>query len=99
MAVGCCCRHGRSRASALGPIDILVNNAAWGSCAGIDDLTEDDFDSTIAVNLKSAFSGTQAVLPADESEEMGRIVNISSGAARGAGASVSITTLEAGMEA
>ena len=51
-----------------------------------DDLTDDDFDRTIAVNLKSAFLCTQAVLPAMRARKWGRIVNISSGAARGAGA-------------
>jgi 3-oxoacyl-[acyl-carrier protein] reductase len=69
----------------LGPIDILVNNAGIAITRGIDDLTEADFDSTIAVNLKSVFLCTQAVLPAMRAKQWGRIVNISSGAARGAG--------------
>jgi len=70
----------------LGPIDILVNNAGIAIRRGVDDLTEADFDSTIAVNLKSAFLCTQAVLPMMREKRWGRIVNISSGAARGAGA-------------
>ena len=69
----------------LGPIDILVNNAGIGLVRSLDDLTEADFDSTIAVNLKSAFLCTQAVLPGMRRRRWGRIVNISSGAARGAG--------------
>jgi 3-oxoacyl-[acyl-carrier protein] reductase len=73
-------------ASALGPIDILVNNAGIAIVRGIDDLTESDFDTTIAVNLKSAFLCTKAVLPSMRAKQWGRIVNISSGAARGAGA-------------
>jgi 3-oxoacyl-[acyl-carrier protein] reductase len=73
-------------ASALGPIDILVNNAGIAMVRGIDDLTESDFDATIAVNLKSAFLCTKAVLPSMRAKQWGRIVNISSGAARGAGA-------------
>ena len=52
---------------------------------GIDDLTEEQFDRTIAVNLKSAFLCTKAVLPGMRARKWGRIVNISSGAARGAG--------------
>jgi 3-oxoacyl-[acyl-carrier protein] reductase len=71
--------------SELGAIDILVNNAGIAITRGIDDLTENDFDQTIAVNLKSVFLCTQAVLPAMRSNKWGRIVNISSGAARGAG--------------
>ncbi len=69
----------------LGPVDVLVNNAGVGLVRGIDDLTEDDFDLTIAVNLKSAFLCTQAVVPGMRARKWGRIVNISSGAARGAG--------------
>jgi 3-oxoacyl-[acyl-carrier protein] reductase len=37
----------------LGPVDVLVNNAGIALRRGIDDLTEADFDRTIAVNLKS----------------------------------------------
>lgn len=71
--------------SAIGPIDVLVNNAGIAPRRGIEDLTEADFDETIAVNLKSAFLCTQAVLPHMRSQRWGRIINISSGAARGAG--------------
>ena len=75
----------RAVAANLGPIDILINNAGVGLIRGIDDLTEADFDQTIAVNLKSVFLCTQAVLPHMRAQHWGRIVNISSGAARGAG--------------
>ena len=86
-------------AASLGPIDILVNNAGVAMVRGVDDLTEDDFDRTIAVNLKSAFLCTQAVLPAMRARKWGRIVNISSGAARGAGAiGVHYNASKAGME-
>jgi 3-oxoacyl-[acyl-carrier protein] reductase len=69
----------------LGQIAILVNNAGVALVRGVDDLTEADFDRTIAVNLKSAFLCTQAVLPGMRAARWGRIVNISSGAARGGG--------------
>jgi 3-oxoacyl-[acyl-carrier protein] reductase len=69
----------------LGPVDVLVNNAGVGLVRGLDDLTEADFDLTIAVNLKSVFLCTQAVIPGMRARQWGRIVNISSGAARGAG--------------
>ena len=71
--------------SELGPIDILINNAGIAITRGIDDLSEADFDQTIAINLKSVFLCTQAVLPMMRARRWGRIVNISSGAARGAG--------------
>jgi len=69
----------------LGPVDVLINNAGIGLVRTVDDLTEDDFDRTIAVNLKSVFLCTQAVVPGMRARKWGRIVNISSGAARGAG--------------
>jgi 3-oxoacyl-[acyl-carrier protein] reductase len=88
-----------SVASALGPIDVLVNNAGLALHRGLDDLTEEDFDRTIAVNLKSAFLCTQAVLPAMRARRWGRIVNISSGAARGAGGvGIAYNASKAGME-
>jgi 3-oxoacyl-[acyl-carrier protein] reductase len=83
----------------LGPIDILVNNAGVALHRNLDDLTEVDFDRTLAVNLKSAFLCTQAVLPGMRARAWGRIVNISSGAARGAGVvGVHYNASKAGME-
>jgi 3-oxoacyl-[acyl-carrier protein] reductase len=69
----------------LGPVDVLINNAGIGMVRTVDELTEDDFDRTIAVNLKSVFLCTQAVVPGMRARKWGRVVNISSGAARGAG--------------
>src|SRR5580700_8159828 len=83
----------------LGPIDILINNAGLATVRGLDDLSEEEFDRTIAVNLKSAFLCTQAVLPPMRAQRWGRIVNISSGAARGAGVvGVHYNASKAGME-
>ena len=83
----------------LGPIDILVNNAGIAVRRGIDDLTEADFDRAIAVNLKSAFLCTQAVVPGMRERGWGRIVNISSGAAGGAGViGAHYNASKAGME-
>ncbi len=86
-------------ADALGPIDILINNAGIGLVRGVDELTEAEFDLTIAVNLKSAFLCTQAAIPHMRAQGWGRIVNISSGAARGAGGvGVHYNASKAGME-
>jgi 3-oxoacyl-[acyl-carrier protein] reductase len=69
----------------LGLADILVNNAGIAIFHDIDALTEEDFDQTIAVNLKSAFLCIRTAVPHMRERGWGRIVNISSGAARGAG--------------
>jgi 3-oxoacyl-[acyl-carrier protein] reductase len=68
-------------AGELGPVDVLVNNAG----IAITGVREEDFDLGIAVNLKSAFLCSEAVLPGMCARRWGRIVNISSGAARGPG--------------
>jgi 3-oxoacyl-[acyl-carrier protein] reductase len=66
----------------LGPIDILVNNAGISRPQAIEDITEQDWDDLIAVNLKSCFLVTQAVLPGMRARQWGRIVNLSSVAAQ-----------------
>jgi 3-oxoacyl-[acyl-carrier protein] reductase len=84
----------------LGAIDVLVNNAGMAALRGLDDITEEDFDHALAVNLKSAFLCTQAVLPGMRARRWGRIVNISSiGARVGAGSvSVAYGAAKAGVE-
>jgi len=83
----------------LGPIDILVNNAGMSAPRGLDDITEEDFDRTIAVNLKSVFLCIQA-LPGMRARRWGRIINISSiGARVGASSdSVAYGASKAGLE-
>jgi 3-oxoacyl-[acyl-carrier protein] reductase len=86
-------------AAELGPVDILVNNAGIGNKHTPDDLTEAEWDATIATNLKSAFLCTQATIAGMRARGWGRIVNISSGAARGPGGiGVHYNASKAGME-
>ena len=84
----------------LGAIDILVNNAGSATIRGLDDITRSGFRLALAVNLKSAFLCTQAVLPGMRARRWGRIVNISSiGARLGAGSvSVAYGAAKAGLE-
>lgn len=65
----------------LGIIDILVNNAGIGHPSNLETITEQDWDDTLAANLKSMFLVTQAVLPGMRSRRWGRIINLSSTAA------------------
>lgn len=84
----------------LGPIDILVNNAGMAASRSIEDITEEDFDRTMVVNLKSVFLCTQAVLSGMRARRWGRIVSISSIGARIGAGSVSIAygASKAGVE-
>jgi 3-oxoacyl-[acyl-carrier protein] reductase len=83
----------------LGPVDILVNNAGVAIRRSLDEISEADFDHTITTNLKSVFLCTQAVWRGMRSRNWGRIVNISSGAARGAGVfGVHYNASKAGLE-
>jgi 3-oxoacyl-[acyl-carrier protein] reductase len=62
-----------------GKIDILVHNAAKGSFARLADLSEEEFDQVIAVNVKAPLFITQLALP--RLRDGGRIINVSSLAA------------------
>ena len=66
----------------LGPVTILVNNAAIARPQPIEEITEQDWDELITVNLKSVFLVTQAVLPKMRAQRWGRIINLSSAAAQ-----------------
>jgi 3-oxoacyl-[acyl-carrier protein] reductase len=66
----------------LGPVGILVNNAGVTRPQPIDGITEKDWDEILAVNLKSMFLVTQAVLPKMRVARWGRIINLSSVAAQ-----------------
>lgn len=68
--------------AALGPVDVLVNNAGVARPIPLDALTVDDFDAAVSVNLRSAFLVTRAFLPAMRARRWGRIVFLSSVAAQ-----------------
>jgi len=69
----------------FGQIDVLVNNAGVIVVAPVTDLKEEDWDKVIDVNLKGTFLCTQAVVPHMIQKKSGRIINISSVAAKRAG--------------
>ncbi len=82
----------------LGPIDILVNNAGKILIQSIEEIREEDWNDTVAVNLTSCFFMTQAVLPGMRARRWGRIINMSSVAAQaGSIVGVHYAAAKAGM--
>ncbi|MDQ3947228.1 MAG: 3-oxoacyl-ACP reductase FabG [Actinomycetota bacterium] len=67
---------------ALGPIDVLINNAGWDRIAPFLDTDEDLWDRLIDINLKGPLRCAHAVLPGMVARQAGRVINISSDAAR-----------------
>jgi NAD(P)-dependent dehydrogenase (short-subunit alcohol dehydrogenase family) len=67
----------------FGQIHILVNNAGIVRRGSFLELTEEDWDSVLAVNLKGEYNCIQAVAPYMMQQRYGKIVNISSAAATG----------------
>jgi len=64
--------------AALGPITVLVNNAANDQRHGIDEVTPEYWDDRVAVNLKHQFFAAQAIYPDMEAAGGGTIVNLGS---------------------
>ena len=62
----------------LGPVDVLVNNAAVCNDTPLLDLTEEDWDRDVDVTLKGSFFCAQAVLPEMVARGTGSIVNLGS---------------------
>ena len=65
-------------AKLLGPIQVLVNNAAHDERHATEEVTEAMWDSRIAVNLKHQFFCAQAVIPGMKSLGKGAIINLGS---------------------
>jgi meso-butanediol dehydrogenase / (S,S)-butanediol dehydrogenase / diacetyl reductase len=63
---------------AAGPVDVLVNNAGGGMNDDLLEIDEEAWDGDVALNLKSAFLCTKAVVPQMRERGRGAIVNIAS---------------------
>lgn len=69
--------------AALGPIDVLVNNAGWDVFKPFTKTVPAEWEKLIAINLTGALHMLHAVLPGMAQRKSGRIVNVASDAARG----------------
>ena len=72
----------RGAEEAVGPIDVLVNNAGADRFAFFVDTDESQWDTVLAVNLRGTIACTHAVLPGMLSRRRGAIVNVASEAGR-----------------
>ncbi|MCW5622275.1 MAG: SDR family oxidoreductase [Burkholderiales bacterium] len=70
----------------FGRADVLVNNAGMSQPKPLLEISEAEWDRTIAVNLKSCFNWCKAIAPAMLQRGGGRIVNVSSVSAQTGGA-------------
>jgi len=61
-----------------GPVDVLINNAGVGYFKPLIDMTVEEFDEQIGVNLRGAFLCTKSVLPTMLQRKSGMIININS---------------------
>ena len=62
-----------------GKIDILINNAGVTHLpAALEDVSEEDFDRVVAVNMKAVYLTTRAILPLMKAQQSGVILNIAS---------------------
>ncbi len=66
----------------FGHVDVWINNAGRGIGRPVLDLTDEDVDEIMAVNLKSALYGMQAIVPHFKERGTGHLVNVSSFLAR-----------------
>jgi 3-oxoacyl-[acyl-carrier protein] reductase len=67
----------------FGRVDVLINNAGITQSVLTKNITEEDWDRVVRVNLRSQFLCSQAVLPTMTQQKWGRIVCLSSVAGRG----------------
>lgn len=68
----------REAAKRLGSLSVLINNAGWDDRRSLEDITEDYWDKSQAINLKQMFFVSQAAVPFIREAGSGAIVNFSS---------------------
>jgi NAD(P)-dependent dehydrogenase (short-subunit alcohol dehydrogenase family) len=81
----------------FGRIDILVNNAGIIGLKLLVDMTEQDFDTVIATNLKGTFACARYAVPHMIKQGWGRIINMSSGSILGQEGATSYVASKGGV--
>ena len=75
----------KAAADTFGTVDVLVNNAAvfarLPSVKPFEQLTQDEWDLALSVNVRGVFECTKAVLPYMRRQGNGKVINIASGTA------------------
>lgn len=61
----------------FGHVDVWINNAGRGIACSVLDLTDDDLDQMLNINLKSALYGMQTIMPHFKENGRGHIINVS----------------------
>ncbi|QQE10315.1 SDR family oxidoreductase [Planctomycetota bacterium] len=81
----------------FGCIDIVVNNAGILVPKNMDDISVDEFEKVVSVNLTGTFMVTKYALPYVKKSKFGRIIHISSQQAFGGGGGPSYTATKAAL--
>lgn len=94
-----CIRFVRTSLERWGTLDILVNNAGIIRDAFIEEMTEDQWDAVLKVNLKGAFLCIQAAIKPMKLQHYGRIISISSSSCKGNLGQANYASAKAGINA
>lgn len=94
-----CARGVAEVEAAIGPLDVLVNNAGMNRDVMFHEMSPEDWEAVIRVDLGSMFNMCRQVVPGMRERGYGRIINISSvNAARGQAGQTNYCAAKAGIE-
>lgn len=67
----------------FGGVDVMINNAGCGFTVGdLDELSSEDIDNILALNLRAVIDGCRAVIPPMKEQGYGQIINLTSACAK-----------------
>jgi NAD(P)-dependent dehydrogenase (short-subunit alcohol dehydrogenase family) len=94
-----CAAMVRTAVDTFGTVDILVNNIGLASVGTVVDVTEDEWDRAMDVNLRTAFLASKHVVPVMAEKGAGSIVNVSSISALRGDGTVAYSAAKGGLTA